>query len=87
MTVDELIGQLQELSDGGYGDYDALVVHQPGWPLQEKIVNVWMDDEALDSEEDSEEDSEKEDSKFVYIVADGHPYGVSPYGPKAAFCF
>ena len=80
MTLNELIGQLQELVDGGHGDYQVLAVYQPNYPLQEKVAGVWFDDEPENEDEDENE------NKFIYIVVDGHQNGVSPYGPRAAFC-
>ena len=101
MTLDELIERLQEMKNGlGGGDVEVLVVHQPGYPLQEVIRGVWMPDDdqsgncakcgrLLDGGECPEcgwtPDDGKDKEHFVYVVANGHHHTASPYGPRRAF--
>lgn len=97
MTLDELIERLQDMRDRlSHGNIEILVVHQPGYPLQETIRGVWMPDDepstccdecgyTLDNDrcpacELSE--NRNDEHHFVYIVADGHHHTASPYGPR-----
>jgi hypothetical protein len=44
MTVNELIAQLEEARDAGFGDTKVLGAHQPNYPLQESVLKVsWPD--------------------------------------------
>ena len=101
MTLDELIDRLQDMRDGlSHGDIEVLVVHQPGYPLQETVRGVWMPDDepsarcgecgrTLDDGQcpacDSASEKRNDEQHFVYIVADGHHHAASPYGPRRAF--
>jgi hypothetical protein len=101
MTLNELIERLQDMRERlSGGDVEVLVVHQPGYPLQEVIAGVWMpeDDQSgscgkcgrlLDDGECPEcgwtPDDGKGKEHFVYVVASGHHHKASPYGPRRAF--
>ncbi len=101
MMLDELIERLQDMRDClSDGDIEVLVVHQPGYPLQEVINGVWMpeDDQSgncsrcgriLDDGECPEcgwtSDDRNDKERFVYVVANGHHRRASPYGPRRAF--
>ena len=101
MTLDVLIERLQDMREQlSDGDVEVLVVHQPGYPLQEIISGVWMpeDDQSgscskcgriLDHGECPgcgwTPDGGKDQEHFVYVVANGHHHTASPYGPRRAF--
>jgi hypothetical protein len=101
MTLDELIERLQDMRDGlSGGDVEVLVVHQPGYPLQEVVSGVWMPEDEPNgrcgecgrslSEEECPEcgwtpDDGKDKEHFVYVVVNGRHHTASPYGPRRAF--
>jgi hypothetical protein len=106
MKVQQLIEALQEQDP----EAEVQVVHQPSWPLRERVTGVWVQGEGPDEEgfgemidacrargdeegareweARAEEEAEGHDSDYAgvaFIVANGHPFDGTPYGPKAAF--
>ena len=86
MTVRDLIRRLEDYDDS----LQVQVVHQSSWPLREVVRGVWQQEELAYANDDAD-DEDKADSPnsdyqdVVFIVADGHPYEGTPYGPRAAF--
>ena len=75
MTLDELIERLQDMREQlSDGDVEILVVHQPGYPLQEVISGVWM----------PEDDQSGNCSKCGRVLDARRPYCVllDPPGPS-----
>lgn len=83
MTVNELIEQLQEIAEDGYGETDVRLAFQPNWPLQFEVGRVTAPDEAGEGHPD--EESAEEPVPVVYIAEGGHPHSGSPYAPGWAF--
>ena len=88
-TVRDLREMLQDYDD----DTEVLIVHQESWPLALVVDRMVSDDEiAADSDvydervlDEREADEDADGPGVVWIVAGGHPWDRSPYGPKAAF--
>jgi len=74
MTVAELIEELTEVADAGFGDLEVLLAHQPSWPLAFTVSCIA-----------TPEDIEPEDQPVVWIAAGAHPIGRSPYAPSNAW--
>ncbi len=82
MTVGELTDLLQWEPD----DAVVRIVHQRSWPLQERVGGIASGDALFDDGPDEEKPVGAETSgPVVYLVADGHPDGASPYGSRSAW--
>jgi hypothetical protein len=82
MTVGELRSTLEELCDAGYEGSEVYLGHQPSWPLAEVISGVVAYDEVSVPDDEEDEDKPDEYAESIWIVAGGHPYGMSPYAPR-----
>lgn len=67
MTVNELIYELTNLRDHGYGELEAKVAYQPSYPLEVSIDSV-TGYNGHRKDEDGNDDTEKEDEACVYIA-------------------
>ena len=86
MSVQELIDLLSDCDP----DAEALLAHQPGWPLEFTVLGVndagddyqpWRDRDNVDCQEGRE----PELNDAVYLVAtEGHPQ-VEPYAPRSCW--
>lgn len=80
MKVKDLIQYLEDQDE----ELEVLVAHQPHYPLQETVSHVaCVEDIAF--EEDWDDIDREEKGKYVWIVANGHPYDASPYAPRSVF--
>ncbi len=101
MKLSELIEQLQEhLEELDGQDPDVLIIHQRNWPLQETIGGIYNPNHELwecencgcedcdynaDCPECGEPHHDPDEDTPLYLVANGHPHDMSPYGPKSAW--
>ena len=97
MTLDELIHELTNLSEEGFGDSRVRLAFQPSWPLRMEVgrVHAMHQDDDGEQEEDGYEDTpppgweadepEGPDAYIVWITDGGHPDGESPYAPGNVF--
>jgi hypothetical protein len=72
MTVNDLIGTLEELADAGYGENEVEMVYQENYPLRGSIRGI-----ALENDYNEEVGQES----TVFIV-EGYNEG---YGDRAVF--
>lgn len=85
MTVNEMIAQLQEAADAGFGNTEVLGAHQPNYPLQERILGVrypdpvtWFKVAQYDLSDEDVEDLEErkceccgDQATQIWFVPDG----------------
>jgi hypothetical protein len=82
MTVAELMGLLEDEPEHAV----VRIVHQQSWPLQEVVGGIASGSELFDEEPENEvSTAETEGSQVVYLVANGHPQGDTPYGSASAW--
>jgi hypothetical protein len=80
------VGQLLEALDEYDPATEVMIVHQPSWPLAEQLAGVVASDERAEHDEDLDgEDDDDRDAPCVWLVAAGHAWDRSPYGPRWAF--
>lgn len=87
MTVSDLIAELQCENP----DSEVQIMHQQSWPLVEVIAGT-VTQERIEYMRSLEEGGEErlttgtpDGPTTVYLIADGHPRGSSPYGDKLAW--
>lgn len=66
MTIDELIGLLEELRDDISGDAEVRLMTQENWPFENSIRGVTTSSELVTDDEDDEYEDDGEE--FAYIV-------------------
>ena len=67
MTIDELIGRLEEYRDELGGDAEVRLMTQSNWPFENGIVGLASGAEINDDGDDSEDDGDVEADEVVYI--------------------
>jgi hypothetical protein len=68
MTIDELIGRLEEYRDELGGDAEVRLMTQQNWPFENGIVGLASGAEINDGgDDDSEDDGDVGDDDVVYI--------------------
>lgn len=90
MTLQELRDVLDELIERGQDpESRVLIVHQPGYPIQEDIRGVataqGCDEARCEDGKDDNKDDSGDAPALVYVVAGGQPRDISPYGPRRAW--
>lgn len=97
MTLDELIGRLEEIRETAGGDADVVLAVQPNYPLRETLRGVAFAEDVLpDLHEEHEEgpDADPMDCEAcaklretVWLVSGGQSssYHENPYAPGWVF--
>ena len=67
MTIDELIGRLEEYRDELGGDAEVRLMTQSNWPFENGIVGLASGAEINDDGDDSEDDGDVNDDDVVYL--------------------
>ena len=67
MTIDELIGRLEEYRDELGGDAEVRLMTQQNWPFENGIVGLASGAEINDDGDDSEDDGDVEADEVVYL--------------------
>ncbi|HBO44119.1 MAG TPA: hypothetical protein DD670_09345 [Planctomycetaceae bacterium] len=83
MTIDELIGRLEEYRDDLGGDAEVRLMTQQNWPFENTICGLASGEEILDaSEEDEDAADEAVDAPDVVYLCEGEQLC---YGTKRAW--
>ncbi|MBN1911823.1 MAG: hypothetical protein JW818_18930 [Pirellulales bacterium] len=80
MTIDELIGRLEDYRDELGGDAEVRLMTQSSWPFENQITGLASGEEINDTDEDDEDQNVDEDA-VVFIVEGGQRC----YGSKRAW--
>ena len=64
MTIDELIGRLEDYRDDLGGDVEVRLMTQQNWPFENEIIGLASGEEINDCDEDEAVD----DDRVVFIV-------------------
>lgn len=97
--VERLQEVLDTFSEGDQPDIEVMLATQPNWPLAFTVAGVHNPEEdpvgCPDCESISKEfriaacqadwHDEKSELPIIWIVEGQHPYGHSPYAPRAAW--
>ena len=67
MTIDELIGRLEEYRDELGGEAEVRLMTQQNWPFENGIVGLASGAEINDDGDDLEDDGDVEDDAVVYL--------------------
>lgn len=97
MTVGALISVLEQFED----DLPIIAVHQPGYPLLEEIKGIADSEQLNNCEDECGHIMDvhgdegctmcecgyigEKTERILYLVIDGSPYDINPYGPRTAF--
>lgn len=83
MTIDELIGRLEEYRDELGGEAEVRLMTQQAWPFENNIYGLTSGAEINSDHEDEDDDAEDDaqDDAILYIVEGGQ----IGYGTKRAW--
>ena len=78
MTIDELIGRLEEYRDALGGDIEVRLMTQENWPFENEIAGLASGEEindACESEDESDDESVDEDAVLFIVEGEQRCYG------------
>jgi len=71
MTIDELVGRLEEYRDALGGDTEVRLMTQQNWPFENEITGLASGEEindASEGEDDEHNDDDVDEDAVVFIV-------------------